>query len=75
MAISVVKKNMSFCEKTRGLTSLVKTFKTDGSICNAESKELVTQAQVNNTHGTCIGTIVIYELITRKSQITTEKCI
>jgi hypothetical protein len=57
MAISVVKKNMSFCEKTRGLTSLVKTFKTDGSICNG------------------IGTIVIYELITRKSQITTEKCI
>jgi hypothetical protein len=24
---------------------------------------------------TCIGTIVIYELITRKSQFTTEKCI
>jgi hypothetical protein len=26
-------------------------------------------------NGTCIGTIVIYEFITRKSQITTEKCI
>jgi len=26
-------------------------------------------------NGTCIDTIVIYELSTRKSQITTEKCI
>ena len=47
--------------------------KADDRNCNYGHPKMVDVECILN--GTCIGTIVIYELITRKSQITTEKCI